>query len=52
VVPVLLEMERIGILVDRGAMAGMSEEFGRAMDDLERRIHAAGSKPARSAISS
>jgi DNA polymerase-1 len=41
VVPVLFEMERAGILVDRGAMAGMSEEFGRSMDDLEGRIHAA-----------
>jgi DNA polymerase-1 len=40
-VPVLFEMERHGILVDRGAMAGMSEEFGKAMEDLERRIHAA-----------
>jgi DNA polymerase-1 len=39
-VPVLLEMERAGILVDKGAMAGMSEEFGRAMEDLEARIHA------------
>ncbi len=41
VVPVLFEMERIGILVDRSAMSGMSEEFGRAMDDLEARIHVA-----------
>jgi DNA polymerase-1 len=41
VVPVLFEMERAGILVDRAAMAGMSEEFGRAMEDLEARIHAA-----------
>ncbi len=40
-VPVLLEMERAGILVDRAAMAGMSEEFGRSMGDLESRIHAA-----------
>ncbi len=40
-VPVLFEMERAGILVDRGAMAGMSEEFGRAMDELEARIHSA-----------
>jgi len=38
-VPVLFEMERAGILVDRGAMAGMSEEFGHAMQDLEARIH-------------
>src|SRR6266542_4698358 len=41
VVPVLFEMERIGILVDRGAMSGMSEEFGRAMEELETRIHGA-----------
>jgi DNA polymerase-1 len=40
-IPVLFEMERAGILVDHGAMVGMSEEFGRAMDDLEARIHAA-----------
>jgi DNA polymerase-1 len=38
-VPVLLDMERAGILVDRGAMRGMSEEFGRAMDGLEARLH-------------
>jgi DNA polymerase-1 len=41
VVPVLFEMEQAGILVDKGAMAGMSEEFGRAMEELEARIHAA-----------
>jgi DNA polymerase-1 len=40
-VPVLFEMERAGIAVDRAAMAGMSEEFGRAMEDLEAKIHAA-----------
>jgi DNA polymerase-1 len=40
-VRVLFEMERAGILVDRSAMAGMSEEFGRAMEDLEARIHSA-----------
>jgi len=40
-VPVLFEMERLGILVDGAAMSGMSEEFGRAMRDLETRIHAA-----------
>jgi DNA polymerase-1 len=40
-VPLLAEMERTGIAVDRSAMQGMSEEFGRAMDDLEGRIHAA-----------
>jgi DNA polymerase-1 len=40
-VPVLAEMERAGIAVDRSAMEGMSAEFGRAMDELEARIHAA-----------
>jgi DNA polymerase-1 len=40
VVPVIFEMERAGILVDKGAMAGMSEEFGRSMEDLETRIFA------------
>jgi DNA polymerase-1 len=40
-VPVLADMERAGIAVDRSAMEGMSAEFGRAMDGLEARIHAA-----------
>ncbi len=40
-VPVLFEMERAGILVDGAAMSGMSEEFGKAMADLEARIHSA-----------
>jgi DNA polymerase-1 len=44
-VPILLEMEQAGILVDRGAMEGMSAEFGRTMEDLERRIHAAAGHP-------
>ncbi|GAO04373.1 DNA polymerase I [Anaeromyxobacter sp. PSR-1] len=44
-VPVLVEMERAGILVDRGAMEGMSAEFGKAMQDLEARIHAAAGHP-------
>jgi DNA polymerase-1 len=39
-VPVLFEMERAGIAVDRSAMSGMSEEFGKAMEGLEARIHA------------
>ena len=39
------EMERAGIRVDRGAMEGMSVEFGRAMQDLEARIHARGGPP-------
>ncbi len=38
-------MERAGIAVDRGAMAGMSEEFGHAMDELLIRIHAAAGHP-------
>jgi DNA polymerase-1 len=40
-VPVLCEMERAGILVDRGAMESMSAEFGKAMQDLEEQIHRA-----------
>ncbi len=44
-VPVLVEMERAGIAVDRGAMSGMSEEFGHAMDELLVRIHAAAGHP-------
>jgi DNA polymerase-1 len=44
-VPVLFEMERAGILVDGAAMTGMSEEFGRAMQDLEARIHSAAGHP-------
>jgi DNA polymerase-1 len=44
-VPVLFEMERAGIAVDKGAMSSMSEEFGRAMEDLEARIHAAAGHP-------
>jgi len=44
-VPVLFEMERTGILVDRSAMSGMSEEFGKAMADLEGRIHGLAGHP-------
>jgi len=44
-VPVLFEMERAGIAVDRAAMEGMSAEFGKAMQDLEARIHAAAGHP-------
>jgi DNA polymerase-1 len=44
-VPVLVAMERIGIAVDRAAMAGMSEEFGRSMDELLVRIHSAAGHP-------
>jgi DNA polymerase-1 len=40
-VPVLAAMERAGIAVDRSAMEGMSAEFGKAMDELEARIHSA-----------
>jgi DNA polymerase-1 len=44
-VPVLAEMERAGVAVDRSAMEGMSAEFGKAMEDLEARIHAAAGHP-------
>jgi DNA polymerase-1 len=44
-VPVLADMERAGIAVDRSAMEGMSAEFGRAMEDLEARIHEAAGHP-------
>jgi DNA polymerase I len=44
-IPVLVEMERAGIAVDRGAMAAMSEEFGHAMDALLVRIHAEAGHP-------
>jgi DNA polymerase-1 len=44
-VPVLLEMERIGVAVDRGSMQAMSVEFGKAMQDLEQRIHASAGHP-------
>ena len=43
--PILCEMERTGIRVDRGAMSDMSSEFGRAMEDLEAKIHAAAGHP-------
>lgn len=38
-VPVLAEMERTGIMVDVGALAALSEEFGRKLDGLEQEIH-------------
>ena len=44
-VPVLVEMERAGIAVDRSAMSGMSAEFGTAMETLEARIHAQAGHP-------
>ncbi|HUL60879.1 MAG TPA: DNA polymerase I [Anaeromyxobacteraceae bacterium] len=44
-VPVLVEMERAGIAVDRSAMEGMSAEFGKAMEELEGRIHAEARHP-------
>jgi DNA polymerase-1 len=44
-IPVLVDVERAGIAVDRGAMSGMSEEFGRAMDALLVQIHAAAGHP-------
>jgi DNA polymerase-1 len=40
-VPILAEMERTGVGVDEAAMAGMSEEFGRTLRELEAKIHAA-----------
>jgi DNA polymerase-1 len=44
-VPILREMEATGVAVDRGAMADMSAEFGKAMAALEERIHAAAGHP-------
>jgi DNA polymerase-1 len=44
-VPVLADMEEAGIAVDRGAMEGMSAEFGAALRELETRIHAAAGHP-------
>jgi DNA polymerase I len=44
-VPVLWEMERDGIAVDKAAMAEMSAEFGAAMDDLTGRMTAAAGHP-------
>jgi DNA polymerase-1 len=38
-------MERAGILVNRSAMAGMSEEFGRSMEALEARLHVLAGHP-------
>ncbi|HET7754739.1 MAG TPA: DNA polymerase I [Anaeromyxobacteraceae bacterium] len=38
-VPVLAAMERAGIAVDAAAMEAMSVEFGKAMRELEARIH-------------
>jgi DNA polymerase-1 len=40
-VPVLAGMEQAGIAVDSAAMGSMSTEFGAAMQELEKRIHAA-----------
>ncbi len=40
-VPVLADMERAGIAVDRGALEGLSAEFGKALRDLEVRLHSA-----------
>ncbi len=44
-VPVLAAMERAGIAVDRGAMDGMSVEFGRSLQELEAQIHGAAGHP-------
>jgi len=40
-VPVLVRMERAGIAVDTSSMDAMSAEFGTALLDLQKRIHAA-----------
>ena len=37
--PVLARMEKAGILIDRGALAAMSEEFGATLAALEARIY-------------
>ncbi len=39
-VPVLAAMEEAGVAVNRGAMEAMSVEFGKAIRELEARIHA------------
>ncbi len=44
-VRVLYGMEQIGVAVDRGAMDGMSAEFGAALEALQRRIEAAAGHP-------
>ncbi len=38
--PVLVDMERTGILVDRNALARLSQEFAARAAELEREIHA------------
>ncbi|MDD2875689.1 MAG: DNA polymerase I [Acidiphilium sp.] len=37
-IPVLLDMERAGIMVDRDDLVAMSSEFARRMDDIQRDI--------------
>jgi DNA polymerase-1 len=44
-IPVLWEMERDGIAVDKAAMAEMSAEFGAAMADLDARMAEAAGHP-------
>ena len=44
-VPVLAEMERAGILVDREALARLSAEFGGDINRLEGEVHAAAGGP-------
>ena len=44
-VPVVAEMERAGILVDRAELARLSAEFGEAIVKLEARVHAAAGGP-------
>ncbi len=38
-IPILAGMEQMGVAVDRGAMEAMSAEFGKALRELEQRIH-------------
>lgn len=40
-IPVLTRMERAGVLIDREALAAMSEEFGAQLAELETQIYAA-----------
>ena len=44
-VPVVAEMERAGVLVDRGALARLSAEFGQDIQRLEAEVHAAAGGP-------
>ena len=44
-VPILAEMERTGILVDRGILADISVEMDRRIAELEDEVHAAAGHP-------